>query len=292
MFFIFKNLVIILQYGVLLKRAHMPQQVNLFSGTSFQGLSTPFHLPKSIDWKVAGCFSLVAGCLIFLALRMMRPASNNSLSHSTSESSNLAGRVSQHEAPKSKSPEGQSAKETPSPTPAAKPSADVPQAVASQEVALSQTTGKDGWTVSTVNGEVTASFSMNSIDIIDVTKQFVTEKGGTIPSVDFGFRRWLKSEIFTLDGEEYCLSLRQNEDHIDEMRFSLEKVSELKKAGHSFVNLKCLYKIGDNDPQAGIKLLDFSKEKSQPILTPRRWMRVAKGQIVTFTVSFLKPNAA
>ncbi len=272
----------------------MPQQVNLFSGARFQGLPKPFHLPKSIDWKVAGCFSLVAGCLIFLAFRMMRPASNNSIDHSTSGSSSLTGRVSQHgpdQVRKSESSEGEGAKETPSSTPEAKPSAGVPKAMASQEVAVNRTAGKDGWTVSSVNGEVTASFSMNSIDIIDVTKQFVTEKGGTIPSDDFGYRRWLKSETFTLDGEEYCLSLRQNEDHIDEMRFSLEKISELRKAGHSLVNLKCFYKIGDNEPQERIKLLDFSEEKTQTILTPRRWMRVAKGQIVTFTVSFLKPNA-
>lgn len=313
----------------------MPQQVNSFSGTSFRALPTFFHLPKSIDWKVAGCFTLVVGSLIFLALRFMPKAPNNSVGRSTTGSSSLAGRVDKYlpgDSLKSKSKEGASA--TPSPTheikpsdefaslagradthspgerpksestqrdgasaapslaPDTKPSDPCPRAEASASVPPRQAT-KDGWTVISVDGEVTVSFSMNSNEVIDATRQFVTEKGGSVPCAAFdGYRRWLKSEIFTLNGEEYYLSFRQNEEHIDEMRFSLEKTktSNTTKADLSPVHLKYVYKIGNNESQEGTKPLDFSEDKSMTILTPRRTVKVSGGMLVTFTVSFLKPE--
>ncbi|MBS0648404.1 MAG: hypothetical protein JSS10_04160 [Verrucomicrobia bacterium] len=274
----------------------MPQQINLFSGTGLQGLPIPFHVPKSIDWKVAGCFAIVVGSLIFLTLRFMRLAPNNSLGHSTTGSPSLAGRIDEH--PPNKETKLESREEgssiTPSTASGVKPSDSSPIAEGvetSASVPPRQVT-KDGWTVTSVDGQVTVSFSMKSNDVIDITKQRVTERGGSVVCAFGGFKRWLKSEIFTLNGEEYYLTFRQNEEHIDEMRFSLEKTSSsnFTKAGPSSLQLKYVYKIGNNEPQVGNKPLDFSKEMSLTILTPRRVVRTAGENMITFTVTFLQPK--
>lgn len=283
---------------MLIEEKYMSQQINLISGRSLSWLPTSFHVSKSIDWKVAGCFAIVVGSLIFLAQRFMRQAPNNSLGRSTTGSSSLAGRIDEH--PPSKETKLESREEgssvTPSPAPKVKPSNSSPSAEgaeASANIPPRQVT-KDGWTVSSVNGQVTVSFSMKANDVIDVTKQFVTEKGGSVVSAFGEFRRWLKSEIFTLNEEDYYLSFRQNDEHIDEMRFSLEKAktSNLTKADPSSLSLKYVYKIGNNEPQEGTKPLDFSKEKSLTLLTPRRPMRVAGENMITFTVIFMQAKTS
>lgn len=263
----------------------MSQQVNLFSGTSFRGFPIHLPLPKSIDWKVAACFSLIVGSLIVLALRFMRQAPNNSLGHSTT-GPDLSDRIDQHSPVEGPEPGSQEEKSPISAPQVTTSSTSAPKSGASTAVSASKTSSpavRDGWTINTVEGEITASFSMNSNDVVSMTKQIIDRDKAGIDC-----RRALKSETFIYKGEEYCLSFSQKDE--DFFRICLEKTSDLKKASLPSVTLRYVYILGNNPVLAGTSSLDFSHEKSQIFFTTRRFMRVAGGATVTLTVTFLKPE--